>query len=161
MKHSKLLTLVFEEATELFQTRRQRLNELSLQKSKPKEKSTKAKPKTSALEPVSHGCLTDTAGKAGKTAFQVLVGHEDYLYKSFKHKRHIQNNQYSIDLHGLTKEKAINKLDSSLPSWIDEAMKESPWTVGVNIITGGGNQAVAEAVEHWIREKKNVANRFT
>jgi hypothetical protein len=40
-------------------------------------------------------------------------------------------------------------------------MKELPGTVEVNIIAGGGNQIVAEAVEHWIREKRNVGKRFT
>jgi hypothetical protein len=39
-------------------------------------------------------------------------------------------------------------------------MKEHPYTLPVNIITGGGSQIVADAVEHWIRENRNVANRF-
>jgi hypothetical protein len=161
VKHSKFLTLVFEEATELFQTRRQRLNKLSLKKCKPKQKNAILKPKTSASEPGSHCCLPDTGRKAGKTVFPVLVGHQDYLYKSSKYTRHLQSTPYTIDLHGCTKEDAVNKLDSSLPFWIDEATKELPGTVGVNIIAGGGNQIVAEAVEHWICEKRNVGKRFT
>ena len=111
-------------------------------------------------DPLSYCCLTDSEGKAGKTAFQVLVGHGDYLYKSSKNTRHIQSNSCTIDLHGCTIDQALDNLNTSLPFWMDEAMKGSPWTVGVNIITGGGNQIVAEAVEQWIREKRNVANRF-
>jgi DNA-nicking Smr family endonuclease len=160
LNHSTLLTLVFEEATELFQTRRQRLNELSLKKCKPKQKYATLKPKTSASEPGSHCCLPETGGKAGKSVFPVVVGHQEYLYKSSKHKRHVQNSPFAIDLHGCTREEALIKLNNSLPFWINEAMKESPWIVGVNIIAGGGNQIVAESVEHWIREKRNVANRF-
>jgi DNA-nicking Smr family endonuclease len=105
--------------------------------------------------------LPDTGRKAGKTVFPVLVGHQDYLYKSSKYTRHLQSTPYTIDLHGCTREEALIKLNNSLPFWINEAMKESLCTVEVNIIAGGGNQIVAEAVEHWIREKRNVANRFT
>jgi hypothetical protein len=35
-------------------------------------------------------------------------------------------------------------------------MKEHPYT----LLTGGGSQIVADAVEHWIRASRNVANRF-
>jgi hypothetical protein len=47
------------------------------------------------------------------------------------------------------------QLNDSLPNWINEAMKEHPSTVRVDIITGGGHQIL-----HWIRENKQVANRF-
>jgi hypothetical protein len=39
-------------------------------------------------------------------------------------------------------------------------MEEFPWTVRVDIIAGCGNQIIAEVVEKWIRENRNVANRF-
>jgi DNA-nicking Smr family endonuclease len=52
------------------------------------------------------------------------------------------------------------QLNDSLPNWINEAMKEHPWTVRVDIITGGGQQILAEVVEHWIRKNEQVANRF-
>jgi hypothetical protein len=35
-------------------------------------------------------------------------------------------------------------------------MKEFPWTVGVDIIAGCGNQIIAEAVEKWIRKNRVV-----
>jgi hypothetical protein len=44
---------------------------------------------------------------------------------------------------------------------MNDAMKEYPWTLAVNIIVGGGAQLVSEAVEHWIREQRHVAKRFT
>jgi hypothetical protein len=42
---------------------------------------------------------------------------------------------------------------------MDKAMAKYPWMLPVDIVTGGGSQVLAEAVEHWIRQN-NVANRF-
>jgi DNA-nicking Smr family endonuclease len=65
-----------------------------------------------------------------------------------------------LDLHGCSRDEAIVKLSNSLSKWLDAAMKEHPYTLPVNIITGGGCQIISDTVEHWIRENRNVANRF-
>ena len=159
INHSKLLTLVFEEATELFKQQRQRLNDLTIQKNKPKEKSAKTKTKTNVPQSVDH-CFTEVKGKAGKTFFPVLVGHEECLYKTSKSLKHTKIALHTIDLHGCSREQALTKLNEALPGWINDAMQDFPWTLPVNIIVGGGNQLLAEVVEHWIREEKQVAKRF-
>ena len=56
---------------------------------------------------------------------------------------------HRIDLHGLTKEQALTKLDESLPGWVDIARKVH--MIQVRIICGGGNHILAVAVEDWIR----------
>ena len=158
--HSKLLTLVFEEADIQFQERRQILNNLAIKKCEPKKKASKTKQKASEAASVDYCCTPDTRVKAGKTVFPVLVGHEEYLYKSSKSSRGSQNRPLSIDLHGCTRDEAINKLNNSLQVWIDDAMKDYPYTVRVDIITGAGYQVLSETVEQWIRENRTVANRF-
>ena len=67
---------------------------------------------------------------------------------------------HRIDLHGHTREEALQKLDSSLPLWLEDAMQEAPWTLPVDITSGGGNQAIAETVENWVCENRKVAKRF-
>ena len=99
--------------------------------------------------------------KAGKSFFQVLVGHEEYVYKTSKASKHATMKPHSLDMHGCTREQAQLRLTSSLPNWLDEAMKEHPYALAVNIISGGDCQVLAEAVERWIRENMNVANRFS
>jgi DNA-nicking Smr family endonuclease len=160
VKHSKLLSLVFEEASLLFQERRQRLNNLATKKCRPKQKSSKVKAYTP--ESINHNCsFPDVEVKAGTSGFHVLVGHEEFLYKSSKSSKHVQVTPQTIDLHGCTRDEAISKLNRSLTGWMNDAMKEYPWTLAVNIIVGGGAQLVSEAVEHWIREQRHVAKRFT
>jgi DNA-nicking Smr family endonuclease len=41
---------------------------------------------------------------------------------------------------------------------MSDAMKDFPYTCRVDIVTGGGNQILAETVEHWIQEKRHIAN---
>ncbi|KAL7502829.1 hypothetical protein ACHAXN_000728 [Cyclotella atomus] len=153
--HSNLLGLVFEEAADIFKERRQRLNDLAIKKSALKQKSPcKVQIHVDESEVVHHN--TSCESKAGKTFFPVLIGHEEYLYKSSKASKLSQVSPCSLDLHGCTREEALFKLSSSLPNWLDAAMKEHPYT----LLTGGGSQIVADAVEHWIRASRNVANRF-
>lgn len=159
--HSKLLTLVFEEASGLFQERRKLLNDLAIKKSSPKQKLTKSRPNTTSLEPVSHCWFPENEARAGKTFFTVLIGHEEFLYKSSKSTKHSQSSPRTIDLHGCTKEEALQKLNNCMSHWMEEAMKGHPWTLSVNIICGGGCQIISSAVEQWIRESRNVAKRFT
>ena len=159
LEHSNLLGLVFEEAADIFKERRQRLNDLAIKNSAPKQKSPcKVQTHVDDLEVVYHN--TSLESKAGKTYFPVLIGHDEYLYKSSKASKLSQVSPRSLDLHGCTRDEALFKLSSSLPDWLDAAMKEHPYTLPVNIITGGGSQIVADAVEHWIRASRNVANRF-
>jgi hypothetical protein len=141
--HSKNLTLVFEEASEMFRERRQRLNNLALEKCPPKQKSTNSCIKKENPPPSLSGYSVDDqlGGKAGKTVYHVLVGPEEYLYKSSKSPRqHALSRPCSIDLHGCTRDEATTKLEESISIWMDAAMKEYPWTLRVDIITGGGNQ---------------------
>lgn len=65
-----------------------------------------------------------------------------------------------MDLHGCSREEALIILNEALPGWMDDAMKDFPWTLPVNIIVGGGSQLLADKVENWIREKRKVAKRF-
>jgi DNA-nicking Smr family endonuclease len=159
LEHSNHLSLIFEEAADIFKERRQHLNDLAIKKSAPKQKSPiNVQAHVDELEVVHHSTFCES--KAGKTYFPVLIGHDEYLYKSSKASKLSQVSPRSLDLHGCTRDEALFKLSSSLPDWLDAAMKEHPYTLPVNIITGGGSQIVADAVEHWIRENRNVANRF-
>ena len=64
-----------------------------------------------------------------------------------------------IDLHGFTKDEALERLNLSLVEWVDAAMHGSyPWVIPAVIVCGGGNQILSETVENWIRDNKNVAN---
>ena len=66
----------------------------------------------------------------------------------------------AFDLHGLTKDEAIEKMNKNLPGWVDTAMKgEYPWVIPVDIICGGGSQILSEAVKGWIQSTRQVANR--
>jgi hypothetical protein len=65
--HSKLLTLVFEEADVQFQERRQRLNNLAIKKCEPKKKASKRNQKASEAASVDFCCTPDIGVKAGKT----------------------------------------------------------------------------------------------
>jgi hypothetical protein len=159
VKHSYRLGLIFEEAADIFKERRQRLNDLVIKKTAPKPKSScKAETCVDELEAVYNGCSLE--GKAGKTCFPVLIGHEEYLYKSSKTSKLCRVPPRSLDLHGCSRDEAVVKLSNSLSQWLDTAMKEHPYTLPVNIITGGGSQIISDTVEHWIRENRNVANRF-
>lgn len=161
INHSKNLTSVFEEASELFRERRRRLNELVLEKCPSKDKSMWSKANDATLKPVYHESTVDVYGKAGKPVYHVVVGSQEHLFKTSKYSRYREViKPHKIDLHGFTKEDALVKLNDSLPAWIDEAMKEHPWTINVNIITGCGNQILADTVEQWIRENGNVTKRY-
>lgn len=66
----------------------------------------------------------------------------------------------TIDLHGYSRDEALETLDKSLPGWVETAMKgESPWVTPVDIVCGGGSQLLSETVKGWIRANRQVANR--
>jgi hypothetical protein len=162
-EHSKMLTIVFDEANPLFKEIRQKLNSLALEQTPPKVKllspRIRAKQPTSAdLSDISSVSLDN---KAIKTRFNVIVGEVGNLYKSTKPSKNIKAHEvsFTIDLHGYSKEAAVRELDASLPSWIDVAMYgDYPFVIPVTIICGAGGQVLSEVVEKWIRENERVAN---
>lgn len=162
IQHSKRLTRVFEEAQSVLKSIRQRLNSLNIERTLPKQKRKGSKKtKRSAVMPICNPPTAGTGGKAGKSHFVVQVGESCNLYKTTKHSVHSLQQQRPVvtDLHGLTKEEALAKLDSSLPEWTEAAMKGSyPFVIPVKIICGGGNQVLSEVVENWVRMNANVSN---
>jgi len=162
--HSKMLSLVFDEANLQFKKIRQHLNSLALEQTPPKSKS--ASPQAHVSEPKSAPSDISSLSldnKAIKTRFSILAGEVSNLYKSTKPSKKMKaqatRESITIDLHGYTKEAAVEMLDASLPSWIDTAMHgEYPFVVHVTIICGAGGQVLSEVVEKWIRENERVAN---
>jgi len=164
VEHSKLLGKVYEEAEPTFKEIRQRLNAMNLERTKPKQRSSPSKVNQSAVEildnPLDDGQLL--GGKAGKTQFIIQVGEVSNLYKTTKPSvagRGRRQDDIMIDLHGLTADEAVCRLDKHLPSWIETAMKGTyPFVIPVKIVCGGGSQILAEVVENWIKQNDNVAN---
>ena len=163
--HSRAMTRVFEELNPLLKQIRTRLNDLTIHKPAPKARKSKSKkkkqpPLTSIMNLPTTDCL---GGKAGKISYPVLVGEVISLYKTAKpNNKSAKSGRYPIvlDLHGLSKDEALKKLDECLPVWVETAMSgESPWVLPVDIICGGGSQILSEAVKDWIRSNRQVANR--
>ena len=160
-EHSKLLGKVYEEAEPIFKEIRQRLNAMNLERTKPKQRITPSKttiPMKVVDNPLSNDQL---GGKAGKTQFIIQVGEVSNLYKTTKSStsRGRRQDDIMIDLHGLSAEEAVYRLDKHLPSWIETAMKGIyPFVIPVKIVCGGGSQILAEVVENWIKQNDNVAN---
>jgi len=162
-EHSKLLGKVYEEAEPTFKEIRQRLNAMNLERTKPKQRTSPSKA-TKSVEVVDNPLDDDQllGGKAGKTQFIIQVGEVSNLYKTTKSSsigRGRRQDDTLIDLHGLTAEEAVYRLDKHLPSWIETAMKGIyPFVIPVKIVCGGGSQILAEVVENWIKQNDNVAN---
>ncbi|EJK59142.1 hypothetical protein THAOC_20671 [Thalassiosira oceanica] len=95
-------------------------------------------------------------GKAGKKYFEVRVGEQSSLYTTSR--RSPPSRRTLVDLHGMSKTRALNRLDEGLPLWVEDAMEEYPFVGTVRIVTGGGNQILADAVRGWIARNKQVAN---
>ena len=146
--HSKLLSQVFDEANPLFKKIMQHLNSLALKQTPPKSKSVSPHARARAKEPsidMSDISSFSLDNKAIKTRFNIVAGEVSNLYKSTKPskkmKAQAQVESITIDLHGYTKEAAVEKLNASLPSWIDAAMHgDFPFVVPVTIICGAGGQ---------------------
>ena len=162
VEHSKLLGKVYEEAESQFKEIRQRLNALNLERTKPKQRTSPSKttePVEVVDNPLDDGQL---GGKAGKTQFIIQVGEVSNLYKTTKTSsadRGRRNDDNTlIDLHGLSAEEAVYRLDENLPNWIETAMKGTyPFVIPVKIVCGGGSQILAEVVENWIKQNDHVA----
>ncbi|KAL7527948.1 hypothetical protein ACHAXR_002206 [Thalassiosira sp. AJA248-18] len=162
IRHSVLLSRVFEEAQSILKSIRQRLNSLCIQRTLPKQKRSSRTKSKAAVAPMPNPSTAGiSAGKAGKTQFVVQVGESCNLYKTTKRvARSLQQQQLVVtDLHGMTKEEALFKLDSSLPQWTETAMEGSyPFVIGVKIICGSGSQVLSEAVANWVRQNASVSN---
>ena len=161
---------VFVEAEPIFKDIRQRLNEMNLKCSKKKTRSPRAiqtKHVPVVFQPVDNPPEDGLKGKAGKTQFIVNVGEMSNLYKTTNKQTSVggserKQDDMMIDLHGFTAKEALSKLDESLPSWIETAMKGTyPFVIPVKIVCGGGSQILAEVVEKWIKQNDNVANAPT
>ena len=108
-------------------------------------------------------CTSESAAKAGKAVFPIVVGQATNLYRTFK-PSHGRNSQrlktISLDLHGMSKDEALQTLHKNLPRWINLAMNGGdPWVIPVDIICGGGNQILREVVAAWIKRENQVGNR--
>jgi len=153
---------VFAEAEPTFKEIRQRLNAMNLERTKPKQRTSpsKAKPVEVVDNPLGDDQLL--RGKAGKKQFIIQVGEVSNLYKTTKQSsagRGRRQDDTLIDLHGLTAEEAVHRLDKHLPDWIETAMKGTyPFVIPVKIVCGGGSQILAELVENWIKQNDHVAN---
>ena len=165
--HSAKMTLIFEDATATFKALRQQLNVLALKKSTPKCRISVPKSGKVDANLVNNPSHEGIGGKPGKIMYSVLVGNVSHLYKSSKTKArsgnrtsHQHMRSETVDLHGCTKAVALDYLDRCLPHWVETAMTgPNPWVIPVNIVCGGGNQILSEAVGQWIRESSEVANR--
>ena len=169
-RHSVTLTKVLDEM-ELRQLKRirQHINKSMLLCQTPKTRSPSSCKSLNALVSSAefNPSMTGLGGKAGRTQFSVNVGRVENLYKSSKKNRlnHASSSRAShiakIDLHGCTKEEAMERLNEWEGNTMDTAMKgEYPFVVPAVIVCGGGTQILSELVENWIKEKKNVANSF-
>ena len=159
IKHSKQLTKVHEELHPHLKQIRQRLNNLVLDRSRPKRIARKPSKNAATLTTQSFVDKSYIGWKAGTSHFIINVGNTSNLYKTWKQTENKNNSSSTymptLDLHGCTKNAAGNALDANLPRWLNSAMTGSyPFVIHVKIICGGGNQILAEVVENWIRSNK-------
>jgi len=158
-EHSKSMNPVMEELNPKLKTIRNQLHNLTIRKkTAPKVRCHKAKAtNTPQAAPMFPFLDKSNDKKAGKAAYPVLVGEVSILYKSSK----LSCKQLTtVDLHGLSKDEAVERLDTSLAIWVDAVMRgEDPWVLGVDTICGGGGRILSDAVKEWIRDNPQVANR--
>lgn len=171
VEHSKRLTKIHEETQAQFKQRRQRLNNLVIARSKPKDKSKCLRlPRHVSSSPstMNNPFKEGIGGKAGKSYYAIQVGEVENLYKTTKpsniasHLRGSSSPLSTLDLHGYTKLQALSKLDESVKVWVDTAMKGSyPFVQPAVIVCGCGNQILSETVQEWIRSNIHVSNAPT
>ena len=165
--HSIAMSKVFEEAEPMFKSIRQMLNNLTLERKRPKTKQSPINLKRdNSTTSILYSSITiGLGGKAGKSSYTVNVGQVDNLYKSSKRNyvtSKTSKQRICFDLHGCSHDQAVQRLDKELIDWVDTAMKgEYPWVIPVDIICGGGNQILSETVETWIKSKTYVSNAPT
>ncbi|KAL9184637.1 hypothetical protein ACHAXT_012607 [Thalassiosira profunda] len=162
--HSKAMEPVLNELRPKLKRIKQQIDAHSLQKDRPKERkpSTRGKGKENAPNPERSliPIKDSSGGKAGKTAYPILVGESTDLFKTAQLRPGKALRRITLDLHGFSRYKALGQLRKSLAEWIDVAMKgEYPFVVAVDIICGGGNQVLSEVVAQFIRNSPQIANR--
>eukprot|EP00956_Cyclotella_meneghiniana_P007213 scaffold9865_cov58-Cyclotella_meneghiniana.AAC.4 len=86
--HSIELSKIFEEAETIFKAIRQKLNNLSLERTEPKTKLSSAdrSKETYAISDDHNPNYMEQGGKAGKSSYTINVGQVENLYKSSKRK---------------------------------------------------------------------------
>jgi len=156
--HSRAMTRVLDELNPLLKSIRNRMNDLAIHKAAPKVRNRSRKTSQQQTSSVTLLSEHSIGGKAGKVAYPILVGEVTNLCKGSKHPTTFPI--IAIDLHGYSKDKALDILDEHLLVWVDIAMRgEYPWVIPVDIICGGGSQILSAAVKGWTRGNRQVANR--
>ena len=141
------MNLVLKEIQPQLEQICQHLNDLTLERTRPKDKAKTSKQAPANLKQVEYRPISiDTGSKAGKASFVVNVGEANNLYKTSKHSKLIRSNlAICLDLHKLTKEQALNALNDSLPAWIETANSGVyPFVIQVQIVCGKGSQTLSE-----------------
>eukprot|EP00956_Cyclotella_meneghiniana_P018395 scaffold30603_cov21-Cyclotella_meneghiniana.AAC.1 len=155
------MSLVLKEIQPKLEQIRQHLHDLTLERTRPKDKTTTSKQAPANLERVECRLISVGIGsKAGKGSFVVNVGEANNLYKTSKHSKLIRSKpSICLDLHKLTKEQALAALNDSLPTWIETANSGMyPFVVQVQIVCGKGSQLLSEVVKQWINSQQQVAH---
>mmetsp|Transcript_46707 Transcript_46707/g.98132 ORF Transcript_46707/g.98132 Transcript_46707/m.98132 type:complete len:413 (+) Transcript_46707:659-1897(+) len=160
-EHSIILSKLHEEVQHQLKEIRMRLNALDLERQPPKQKkknNNKKKNKKNMNQQVLPKPVN--VGKAGKPYYYVQVGDVKNLYRTCKPcQKSSCEHVPTLDLHGLKREEALDKLDDTLEAWVDDAMHGSyPFVLTGKIICGCGNQIISETVDRWIHEHAQVAN---
>ena len=161
VNHSKKMNLVLKEIQPQLEKIRRHLNDLSLKRTQPKDKTTTSKQAPANIEQVEF--RPDSVGigsKAGIGSFVINVGEANNLYKTSKHHKLISSNpSIYLDLHKLTKEQALSALNESLPTWVEKANNgEYPFVIQVKIICGKGSQTLSDVVMQWVYSQQQVAH---
>ena len=142
-KHLKAMLLVFNEADKQFREIRKILNDTSLERMVPKDKS-KPKPAPSVMPAPDPPSDIAIAPKAGKSSILIRVGEASNLFNTAKPRakgrgcppqppRLVKD----VNLHGSTRDRALTKLERRLPKWIDTIMKgKYPFLIQVKIVCG-------------------------
>ena len=156
--HSRKLSRLFEEAEPKFKVIRQKLTVAARRSCHSAEGTSRTQNMPLLIKPVDNPCTVGQGGKAGVPFYVVHVGATDNLYKT-RHTSSGRNHPHSIDLHGYTREKALEELDAKLPEWVNIAHQgQYPFVIAVTIVCGCGNQILSEAVDDWIKSNDFVAN---
>eukprot|EP00956_Cyclotella_meneghiniana_P009711 scaffold13410_cov56-Cyclotella_meneghiniana.AAC.2 len=161
VKHSKQMNLVLKEIQPQLEHIRQRLHDLTLERTQPKGKAKSSRQAPANLEQVEY--RPDSVGigsKTGKGLFVVNVGEANNLYKTSKQSKLLCSNPtICLGLHKLTKEQALAALNENLPTWIEIANSGvHPFVIQVRIVCGKGSQVLSEVVMQWINSQQQVAH---
>jgi len=112
----------------MFTVIRERLNAIDFERTEPKLKIKRSK-LVYTSQVIDNQITAGSGGKAGVLYNMVQVREvTSFYYKTYKPQHHSSpqitaRKVITIDLHGLTKSKALAELDMSLPKWINTAMK--------------------------------------